>query len=125
MQSCLALRFLVKRENGGARARIFIMSFQNACGRLGRQTSARTDFCSSKNNFRGHDISQGLDREPPSLSLHFLLPAPMAPITFYMPGTTMRKGSGPGVVEGRRDFHLPVRNCDVFLRKYKREDWSV
>ena len=112
MQSCLALRFLVKRENGGARARIFIMSFQNVCGRLGRQTSARTDFCSSKNNFRGHDISQGLDREPSSLSLHFLLPAPMAPI-------------GPGVVEGRRDFHLPVRNCDVFLRKYTREDWSV
>ena len=31
------------------------------------------DFCSSKNNFRGHDISQRLDWEPPSLSPHFLL----------------------------------------------------
>ena len=37
------------------------------------RTSQKTDFRSSKNNFRGHDISQGLDREPPSLSLHFLL----------------------------------------------------
>ena len=27
----------------------------------------------SKNNLRGHDISQGLDREPPSLSPHFHL----------------------------------------------------
>ena len=31
------------------------------------------DFRSSENNFRGHDISQGLDWEPPSLSPHFLL----------------------------------------------------
>ena len=37
------------------------------------RTSRKTDFRSSKNNFRGHDISQGLDREPPSLSPHFLL----------------------------------------------------
>ena len=36
-------------------------------------TSRKTDFRSSKNNFRGHDISQGLDRKSPSLSLHFLL----------------------------------------------------
>ena len=54
-----------------------------ASGRLWRQTSAdfREDFCSSKNNFRGHDISQGLDREPPSLSPHFLL-APSARCLF-------------------------------------------
>ena len=46
-----------------------------ACGPLGRQTSARTKTSgSSINNVRGHDISQGLDREPPSLSPHFLLP---------------------------------------------------
>ena len=44
-----------------------------ACGRLGRQTSARTKTFARLNNFRGHDISQGLDREPPSLSPHFLL----------------------------------------------------
>ena len=37
------------------------------------RTSRKTDFRSSKNNFRGHDISQGLDRGPPSLSPHFLL----------------------------------------------------
>ena len=46
MQSCLALRFLVKRENGGARGRLMniyiITSFQNARVRLGRQTSPRT-----------------------------------------------------------------------------------
>ena len=50
MQSCLALRFLVKRENGGARGRLMksLLFFQTsdrgwpACGRLGRQTSART-----------------------------------------------------------------------------------
>ena len=55
MQSCLALRFLVKRENG-IRPRL-------ACMR----TSPKTDF-------RGHDISQGLDWEPPSLSPRFFLP---------------------------------------------------
>ena len=37
------------------------------------RTSRNTDFRSSKNNFRGHDISQGLDREPPSLPPHLLL----------------------------------------------------
>ena len=32
---------------------------KTACGRLGEQTSARKrDFRSSKNNFRGHDISR-------------------------------------------------------------------
>ena len=36
------------------------------------RTSRKTDFRSSKNNFCGHDISQRLDREPPSLSPHFL-----------------------------------------------------
>ena len=43
--------------------------------RTSRKTDFRynKDFRSSKNNFRGHDISQGLDREPPSLSPHFLL----------------------------------------------------
>ena len=48
MQSCLALRFLVKRENGGARGRlinIYIYHvFSKERGRLGRRTSnsART-----------------------------------------------------------------------------------
>ena len=49
MHSSLALGFLVKRENGGARGRLMnIYFFQtsdrgwSACGRLGRQTSART-----------------------------------------------------------------------------------
>ena len=43
--------------------------------RTSRKTDFRLnkDFRSSKNNFRGHDISQGLDRVPPSLSPHFLL----------------------------------------------------
>ena len=46
-----------------------------ACMRTSRKTDFRQnkDFHSSKNNFCGHDISQGLDREPPSLSPHFLL----------------------------------------------------
>ena len=47
MQSCLALKFLVKRENGGAHGRlmnIYIISscLWPACRRLGRQISART-----------------------------------------------------------------------------------
>ena len=43
------------------------------------RTSRKADFClkkdfrSSKNNFRRHDIPQGLDRESPSLSHHFVL----------------------------------------------------
>ena len=46
-----------------------------ACMRTSRNTDFRwnKDFRSSKNNFRRHDISQGLDREPPFLSPHFLL----------------------------------------------------
>ena len=40
------------------------------------RTSRKKDFRSSKNNFHGHDISQGLDREPPSLCPHFLLVGP-------------------------------------------------
>ena len=46
-----------------------------ACMRMSRKTNLRynKDFRLSKNNFCGHDISQGLDREPPSLSPHFLL----------------------------------------------------
>ena len=64
MQSCFALRFLVKRENDGARGT-----------EVGLHADVSEDFLSSKNNFRGHDISQGLDREPPSLSPHFLLAA--------------------------------------------------
>ena len=81
MQSCLALRFLVKRENGGARVRLMNIYIHSnirprlACMRTSRKTDFRQnkDFRSSKNNFRGHDISQGLDREPPSLFPHFLL----------------------------------------------------
>ena len=47
--------------------------------RTSRKTDFRfnIDFRSSKNNFRGHDISQGLDWEPPSLSPHFLLLVPI------------------------------------------------
>ena len=50
-----------------------------ACMRTSRKTDFRwnKDFRSSKNNFRGHDISQGLDWEPPSLSPHFLLYRPI------------------------------------------------
>ena len=46
-----------------------------ACVRTSRETDFRynKDFCLSKYSFRGHDMSQGLDREPPSLSPHFLL----------------------------------------------------
>ena len=81
MQSCLTHRFLVKRENGGGRGRLMNIYFLSnirprlACMRTSRKTDFRynKDFRSSKNNFRGHDISQGLDREPPSLSPHFLL----------------------------------------------------
>ena len=75
MQSCLAHRFLVKRGNGGARGRLMNIYFlSNIRPRLAcMRTSRKTDFPSSKNNFRGHDISPGLDREPPSPSPHFLL----------------------------------------------------
>ena len=73
MQYCPALRFLVKRENDGARGRLMnIFSFKHRT-EVGLHADVSEDFRSSKNNFRGHDISQGLDREPPSLSPHFLL----------------------------------------------------
>ena len=47
--------------------------------RTSRKTDLRLnkDLRSSKNNFRGHGIAQGLDREPPSLSPHFLFPTYM------------------------------------------------
>ena len=47
MQSCLALRFLVKRENDGARGRLMNIYFLSkigprlACMRTSRKTSAR------------------------------------------------------------------------------------
>ena len=65
----------MKRENDGARGRLMNIYFLSNIGpRLAcMRTSPAEDFRSSKNNFRGHDISQGLDREPPSLSPHFLL----------------------------------------------------
>ena len=57
MQSCLALRFLVKRENGGARE----IKHQTEVGMHADVSEDRLPlekkFRSSKNNFRGHDIS--------------------------------------------------------------------
>ena len=50
----------------------YIFSFKHRT-EVGLHADFSEDFRSSKNNFRGHDISQGLDREPPSLSPHFLL----------------------------------------------------
>ena len=50
----------------------YIFSFKHRT-EVGLHADVSEDFRSSKNNFRGHDISQGLDREPPSLSPHFLL----------------------------------------------------
>ena len=45
-----------------------------ACVRLERQTSTRTKTSARlQKNLCGHDISQGLDREPPSPSPHFFL----------------------------------------------------
>ena len=74
MQSCLALRFLVKGENGDIRGRLMNIYIHHVFSKGNiMRTSRKTDFRSSKNNFRGHDIFQGLDREPPSLSPHFLL----------------------------------------------------
>ena len=71
MQSCLALRFLVTLRASLHEMFAFLSNIRPrlACMRMSR----KTDFRSSKNNFCGHDISQGLDREPPSLSRHFLL----------------------------------------------------
>ena len=57
--------------------RHFIVVAQNIRSRLAlMRTSWKTDFRSrdiAKNNFSGIEISQGLDLEPPSLSLYFLL----------------------------------------------------
>ena len=50
----------------------YIFSFKHRT-EVGPHADVSEDFRLSKNNFRGHDISQGLDREPPSLSPHFLL----------------------------------------------------
>ena len=66
---------LSEKRIGGARVRLMSIYFlSNIRPRLAcMRTSRKRDFRSSKNNFRGHDISQGLDREPSSLSPHFLL----------------------------------------------------
>ena len=77
MQSCLALRFLVTFRPPLHEIFAFLSNIRPrlACMRTSRKTDFRwnKDFRSPKNNFRGHDISQGLDREPPSLFPHFLL----------------------------------------------------
>ena len=62
--------------------------------RTSRKTDLRQnkDFRSSKNNFRGHDISQGLDREPLSLSPHFLLTLVIASVCNQSHGFEGNKG---------------------------------
>ena len=50
----------------------YIFSFKHRT-EVGLHADVSEDFRSSKNNFRGHDISQGLYREPPSLSPSFSL----------------------------------------------------
>ena len=77
MQSYLALRFLVTLRQPVHEIFAFFFKHQIEEG-LDADVSEdchciKKDFCSSKNNFRGHDIYQGLDREPPSRSPHFLL----------------------------------------------------
>ena len=47
--------------------------FSKACGSLRRQTSARTKTSACLKITLVDMTSQGLDREPPSLSSHFLL----------------------------------------------------
>ena len=75
--TCLALRFSVTLRPPLHEILVFLSNIRPrlACMRTSRKTDFHynKDFRSSKNNFRGHDISQGLDREPPSLSPHFLL----------------------------------------------------
>ena len=66
------------KENGGARGRLMNIYIHHFLFKTHADVSEdklplEQDFRSSKNNFRGHDISQGLDREPPSLPPHFLL----------------------------------------------------
>ena len=59
------------------RAEVFVLAevclLRRPHAEVGLHTDVSEDFRSSKNNFCGNDISQGLDREPPSLSPHFLL----------------------------------------------------
>ena len=85
MQSCLALRFLVTLRPPLHEIFVFLSNIRLrlACMRTSPKTHfyKTKDLRSSKNNFRGHDISQGLDREPLSLSPHFLLIAGVSPAT--------------------------------------------
>ena len=67
MQSCLAHRFLVTLHLPLYGIFAFLSNNRPRLACMG--TSRKTDFRSSKNNFRGHDM----DRQPPSLSPHFLL----------------------------------------------------
>ena len=73
MQFCLALRCLVTFRPPLHETFAFLSNIRSR--KAWMRTSQKTDFClkkdfrSSKNNFRRHDISQGLDRESPSFSL--------------------------------------------------------
>ena len=77
MQSCLALKFLVKRENGGARGRLMNIYFLQtsyrgwpACGRLGKHTSARTKTSARlKITFVDMTYPKGASLSVPSFSL--------------------------------------------------------
>ena len=73
MQSCLALRFLVKRENGGARE----IKHQTEVGMHADVSEDRLPLEKNsarlKITFVGMTYPKVLDRKPPSLSLHFLL----------------------------------------------------
>ena len=77
MQSCLALRFLMTLHPLLHEIFAFLSNIRLRLARMrtSRKTNVRKnkDFRSSINSFRGHDKSQGLDREPPPLSPHFLL----------------------------------------------------
>ena len=67
MQSRLALRFLVTLRRP-------LHEISNIRREVGLHADVSENILpSSKNNSRRHDISQGLDREPLSLSPHFLL----------------------------------------------------
>ena len=90
LQSCLALRFLMTLCPLLHEIFAFLSNIRLrlACMRTSRKTdfmhARKKDFSSSINNFSGHDISQGLDREPPSLSPHFLLLLIMPLKTAYL-----------------------------------------
>ena len=71
----------------------YLFSFKHRT-EVGLHADVSKDFRSSKNNFRGHDISQGLDREPPSLSPHFLLVNTTTSFTI----TYQTKGSGNSAI---------------------------